>query len=476
MLSTLLGIPIPTDISIKRVVDDSRQITAGDVLVFDNNAIGKRTANAIVADALTRSPAAIVANVQMDGVIFHPAPWQVLTRWAKQQYPTQPTCLVGVTGTNGKTSVAWFYHLLASVMVKKAASIGTLGVYMNGEKTRDTGYTSPTALVLHDILHTLSTQHITHACMEVSSHALALHRADGAVFKAVGFTNITQDHLDFHHTMEAYAAAKLRLVAELLPDHGTAVVNILRPELWPAAAIAKQRSVNLITVGTHNAELVVQPTELRADGMVVQVKYGTASTTHTLPLVGDFQAENVATTLGLLVGSGFAWGDITNALNHISAVPGRMEIVPKNKPTQPTVVVDYAHTPDALERALKALRPFTKGKLWVVFGCGGDRDATKRPKMGAIAAKLADEIIITDDNPRTENAADIRAQIAAAAPHANVVNGRENAIEQAINHATGNDVVLLAGKGHESGQIIGRETHPFDDRLVARNCLTNPSS
>lgn len=472
-LSTLLAQPTPNDCVVTQVMDDTRHLQPGDVFVFDvrNHPQGED----IVRQALTHKPLAVVSNVELEGVIFHPAPGEVLARWAKAQHPQQPACLVGVTGTNGKTSTAWFYHyLMHAVTGNKAASIGTLGVYVDQEKALETGYTSPTALQLHPLLENLAQQQVHSACLEVASIALTLNRLDAVAFKAVALTNITQDHLDFHGSMEAYAAAKYRLFTELLPADGVAVLPMQRPEAWPLASMMKEREVRVITVGTANAELVVIPQAVRADGMTVQIKYAAIDQTVEVPLVGAFQAENLATTLGLMVASGISLTDILPHIATLPCVPGRMELVPKVAENQPTVLVDYAHTPDALARVLMETKPMVAGKLWVVFGCGGDRDATKRPKMGAAVAQYADVAVVTDDNPRNEDPAPIRAQtIAGMAGHDQVhdVGDRKAAIAYALTEAAPEDVVIIAGKGHESGQTVQGEVHPFDDRLVAQEIL-----
>lgn len=465
-LSTLIGRDLKDDISVQALVDDSRLVSPGDIFVFDARI--HKDVSRFINDAKAKEAAAVVSNVEEEGVIFHPFPGQVLAKWARQQFATQPENLVAVTGTNGKTSVAWFYsRLMQSV---KAASIGTLGVYKGDEKLSETGYTSPTALKLHEILSELAADQVTHACVEASSHALSLNRLDGATFKAAAFTNISQDHLDFHGTMDDYLVAKARLFSEVLPEGGTAVLPIARPESWPMAAMCKERGINIITYGSANAALVVDVIDARADGMALHIKYEDVEFTTQLPLVGAFQAENVAAALGLALATGLKKEDMASTLQNLTCVPGRMEVIDA-APDQPAVVVDYAHTPDALERALSFLKPLTKGKLIVVFGCGGDRDRTKRPQMGEIAARLADKVIVSDDNPRGEDAAVIRQEILAACTNGEDIGDRAAAIEAAISKACADDVILLAGKGHETGQIIKDEVLPFDDRDVARNIL-----
>ena len=458
------------DFEIKSLTDDSRLVKKGDVFVLEAKLAPDP--EAYIAMALEKGAAAVISNHRAEGVIFHASPGAVLAVWARAQSPKQPENLVAVTGTNGKTSVTWFYGQLMQAAGYKTATLGTLGIYVNNIKEQETGYTSPTALKLHPILQEMAEKNITHACLEASSQALDVHRLEKCCFKAAALTNITQDHLDYHGTMEAYAAAKYRLFSELLPEEGTAVLNIQRPESWPLAALCKERGLNLITYGSGNAELMVSPTDLRADGQTVDVKYGEAAFTLDLPLVGTFQAQNVAAAMGLALATGATMEGLEKALPNLANVPGRMEVIPKQNEGQPTVLVDYAHTPDALENALQSVRPLTKGKLWVLVGCGGNRDVGKRPKMGKIASDLADVVVITDDNPRHEEAAKIRQQMLKATTDGQEIGDREEAIRHALTQAGADDVVLIAGKGHESGQIIGEKTLPFDDRDVARKILS----
>lgn len=458
------------DFEIQNVTDDSRLVQQGDVFVFDKE-VTNQDGKQFIQQALEKGARAVISNIQMDGVTYVDHPALCLVKWATHCHPHMPETVVGVTGTNGKTSVVWFYRQMMNALKHKTAALGTLGVYVDDKKIAETGYTSPTSLVMHQHLDDLVKQNVTHAALEVSSHGLALHRVDGVKFKAAAFTNLSPDHRDFHGSMEAYAAAKYRLFSELLPESGTAVIHITHQACWPLAALCKERGMNVISYGSHSAELVVRPTEIQPDGMVVEMLYGEEKYTAKVPLVGAFQTENIAAAIGLAMGSGESFEDIAGTVQYITSVPGRMEIIQKQQENQPTVVVDYAHTPDALENAIKALKPQVQGKLWVVFGCGGDRDTAKRPQMGKIAQDLADVVIVTDDNPRTEDATKVRADIMVACLGATEIGGREKAIEYAIDHAAVEDTILVAGKGHESGQIIGKEIFPFDDREVVRGLL-----
>ena len=457
--------------------DDTRTLQPGDVFVWDQR-IKPGIHERLFAEARAKGAAAIISNVVADGVIYDPLPGAVLAHWACERWPLQPARMLGVTGTSGKTSVAWFGQQLARRTGCNAASIGTLGIVRNDVVEEYTGYTSPTALQVHPLLDRLAREGVDTALMEVSSHALELRRSEGVRWAAAGLTNMTQDHLDFHGTLEEYHAAKARFFSEVLPEDGVAVVNIGRMESWPVASIAKQRGIRVLTVGTSNAELVVAVEDAGARGLSLSLKYEAVPVPVRVPLIGTFQAENLAVALGLLVGTGSGWKDLAAAVEGLKGVPGRMEMVP-GREDQPVVVVDYAHKPDALQRALESLAPAVDrqagGRLRVVFGCGGNRDAGKRPIMGEIAARLADDVIVTDDNPRHETAADIRAQVMAgvrdAGGQALEIGDRREAIAAAIGAAGVHDVVLVAGKGHEDGQIVGDEVLPFDDRMVVREIL-----
>lgn len=490
-LSQLITTPHITslDVDVHSVCADTRKLKAGDVFVYDSRIAGR--GEEFVTEALKKGASAIVVDVAayqslpaalQQQVIPSGAPMAVQAKFMRAKYPNQPKFMAGVTGTNGKTSVAWFARNLMEKIHGKAASIGTLGVYVGEEKQSYAGYTTPAADTLYQTLNDLSAQHIDHCCMEVSSHALALNRVDSITFDVAGFTNLSPDHRDFHGSMEAYFEAKLHLFAELLTPEGTAVINVSRLHDLPAPAAAalmtlpKGRGCKLLTVGAAQAELVVRCVKSHQTGLEVEVKYGTFAKILSVPVVGRFQAENLAVAMGLcLAEKGVTIEALCDHIPHLTSVPGRMDMVVAEQ-GKPTVVIDYAHTPDALEVALKALRPQVKGKLWVVFGCGGNRDKAKRPLMGRIAAKLADKTIITDDNPRFEDPATIRAEIAAAHPSAIVIGNRAEAIAYAFENATAIDTILIAGKGHEEGQIIQDKVLPFSDHEAVLNALKKHAS
>ncbi|MEC8066357.1 MAG: UDP-N-acetylmuramoyl-L-alanyl-D-glutamate--2,6-diaminopimelate ligase [Pseudomonadota bacterium] len=468
--SKLLGKDLDSDFEVQSVKEDSRQVMQGDVFVIDKR-VHPEGCERFVRDALAKGARAVVTNLDLaeENVFYTENPFDISGKYAADKHKRTPKNIVAVTGTNGKTSVAWFYNAILNGAGFKAASIGTLGVYQGKELLRETGYTSPTPLVLHEILDGLADSGVDYCCMEVSSHALSLHRCEQVSFCAGAFTNITPDHRDFHGSMESYFMAKQRLFAECLPEGSAAVINVSQPQLWPVVSIAKQRGLDLLTVGPANAELVVKFLGATARGMDLEIKYDKHILQKSLPLVGTFQAENLATAIALCLKSGVAWQSVVKGLDAVQSVPGRMEVIAyENKPV---VVVDYAHTPDALRTAIEALKPQVKGKLWTVFGCGGDRDKTKRPEMGLIAHQLSDFVVVTDDNPRTENAASIRKDILSACPNAIECGDRGEAIQLAVEKAGVDDVILLAGKGHESGQYIMGEVVPFNDCDYARKIL-----
>lgn len=474
-----LSNPSAIDPSWGTLRDDTRTLQKGETLVWDERIKPELTPQIITAAEANGSRVITNAGVKGQGIIRVESPGRILAAYAAEAWPRQPKTMLGITGTSGKTSVAWFCQALGAACGLKAASLGTLGTVRNNKVEEYSGYTSPTALVLHPLLQKLADGGTTHACMEVSSHALALNRADGVRFAAAGLTNVTQDHFDFHSNYDNYFAAKARLFTELLQPGATAVLPIVRPEAWGLASVAKQRGLRVLGVGTGNAELVVEVLEATGQGLSLNLKYGATPIPVQVPLVGAFQAENLVVAMGLMLAGGTAWEKLAKAVPTLTAPPGRMELTPATK-TSPCVVVDYAHKPDALSRVLMALKPLAEtsgGKLIVVFGCGGNRDAGKRPIMGKIAASMADVVIITDDNPRKEDATTIRKQVEDGARAGKTksfihnIDDRRKAIAAALDAASPKDIVLVAGKGHEEGQIVGEQTLPFDDRLVVKELL-----
>ncbi|MBS7704315.1 UDP-N-acetylmuramoyl-L-alanyl-D-glutamate--2,6-diaminopimelate ligase [Chelatococcus asaccharovorans] len=385
---------------------------------------------------------------------------RVLALAAARFYPRQPETIVAVTGTSGKSSVAEFTRQIFAALGHRAASLGTIGVVAPGGAVYGS-LTTPDPVALHQTLDQLARDGVTHLAMEASSHGLDQHRLDGVRLTAGGFTNLGRDHLDYHPSVAAYLQAKLRLFAELLPGDSTVVVNADAPESKAVADAARARGLRLITVGEAGADLKLAAIDQQGFDQMLTVRHSGGADMVRLPLAGDFQASNALVAAGLAIATGEEPHRVLMALEGVIGVKGRMERVATVKGA--LVIVDYAHKPDALAHVLSALRPYATGKLAVVFGAGGDRDQGKRPIMGRIAAAHADTVIVTDDNPRSEDPAAIRAAILAAAPGANEIGDRRQAIRTAIAGLAAGDVLVIAGKGHETGQIIGTKTLPFSD-------------
>jgi len=388
-------------------------------------------------------------------------PRQALARAAALWFRTQPDTMVAVTGTNGKTSVASFTRQIWEHLHQPAVNLGTTGV--EGALARPLGHTTPEPLTLHRLLADLAGEGITHAAMEASSHGLRQRRVDGVRLKAAGFTNLTRDHMDYHSDAEDYFRAKAGLFARVLPQGGTAVLNTDDPAGLRLAEICAERGQRVIRVGrAEDADLRILGDRFDATGQDLRFAWKGRPEMVRLDLIGGFQSANALVAAGLAIGTGTAPADAFAALPHLRTVRGRMERAAV-RDNGAAIYVDYAHTPDALATALQALRPHVMGRLLVVFGAGGDRDPGKRPMMGQAAAEHADVVWVTDDNPRSEDPAAIRAQIMAAAPEANEVGDRAAAILSAVDALQPGDTLLIAGKGHESGQIVGDDVLPFDD-------------
>jgi UDP-N-acetylmuramoyl-L-alanyl-D-glutamate--2,6-diaminopimelate ligase len=376
-------------------------------------------------------------------------------------FGAQPETMVAVTGTNGKTSVATFTRQIWAALGHEAINIGTTGI--EGAWSAPSSHTTPDAITLQKLLAAAAQGGVTHAAMEASSHGLDQRRLDGVRLVAGGFTNLTQDHLDYHGTMAAYFDAKAQLFTRLLPEDGVAVVNLDGAMGSEVAELALGRGLRVLTVGKgQGADLQIAATRPDATGQEVRYLWQGRAFQTRLALIGAFQAENVAVAAGLAIAAGDAPEAVLAVLPRLTGVRGRMQLAATRR-NGAAVYVDYAHTPDAIETALKALRPHVMGRIIVVFGAGGDRDRTKRPLMGEAARKFADVLYVTDDNPRTEDPATIRAAILAACPEANEVGDRAEAILRGVDAMQPGDALLIAGKGHESGQVIGTDIYPFDD-------------
>ncbi|MBL4749148.1 MAG: UDP-N-acetylmuramoyl-L-alanyl-D-glutamate--2,6-diaminopimelate ligase [Amylibacter sp.] len=387
-------------------------------------------------------------------------PRLALAKVAARFYGAQPATMTAVTGTNGKTSVANFTRQIWISLGLEAVNFGTTGV--EGAYAQGLKHTTPEPITLHRLLRKLKEEGITHAAMEASSHGLEQRRLDGVYLTVAGFTNFSQDHLDYHHTFDEYFAAKAGLFARVLPPEGSAVINTLDPKGAELVKIAESRGQDVITLGGDGADMQILNTRRDATGQDLRFSWRGDVHTIRLSLIGAFQAENVLIAAGMAIAAGALPADVFGVLAALETVPGRMQLA-ATRANGANVFVDFAHTPDALQTALKALRPHVLGRLIVVFGAGGDRDRTKRPLMGKAAIENADVTYVTDDNPRSEEPASIRAEIMAACPKANEIGDRATAILAAVDALQAGDALLIAGKGHETGQIIKDQILPFND-------------
>lgn len=392
-----------------------------------------------------------------------------LSRAARAFHPRQPATVTGVTGTNGKSSTVDFQRQIWAACGHRAASVGTLGAI--GPSGRiDLGFTTPDPIALHATLQSLADEGVTHVAMESSSHALDQSRMDSVDLAAAGFTNLTQDHLDYHGTMDAYREAKLGLFSRLLAPGLPALVNADARETAAFEAAARARGHDLKLVGWRGDYLKIDELWPKPNGQRLDLRHAGRDWMVELPLIGEFQALNAVMAAGFALALGDAPEAVFAAMRALQPVKGRMEHVGATKEGA-HVFVDYAHTPDGLDVLLRAVRPHAPGRIILVFGCGGDRDKAKRPLMGAIGARLADVVIVTDDNPRTEDAASIRAMVLEGAPGATEIGDRGEAIRAGAAMLSPGDALIIAGKGHETGQIIQGVVHPFSDQQEAARAL-----
>jgi UDP-N-acetylmuramoyl-L-alanyl-D-glutamate--2,6-diaminopimelate ligase len=398
-------------------------------------------------------------------------PRRALALMAARFAGRQPKIVCAVTGTSGKTSTTVFARQLWTLLGHRAGSMGTIGVIAPGYE-RGESLTTPDPIELHAILAELARKDVDHVAIEASSHGLDQYRLDGVQLAAAAFTNLSRDHLDYHPTMDAYLNAKLRLFEVLLPCGASAVVNADIEPAARVAEIAQRRKQRLIRFGRNGTEIRLLKQLPGATGQVLELEVLGKRHTVTFPVVGLFQAENLLAALGLVIGSGADPEKTVGMIDRLTGVHGRIEHV-ATTPSGGSIYVDYAHKPAGLEAVLTALRPHAEGRLVVVFGCGGDRDPGKRPQMGEIATRLADCVIVTDDNPRTEDPATIRAAILQGAPGATEIGDRAQAIKQAVAALRHGDLLVIAGKGHETYQIVGKTKHPFDDSAVARAAVAD---
>jgi UDP-N-acetylmuramoyl-L-alanyl-D-glutamate--2,6-diaminopimelate ligase len=460
------------DLEISGVTADSRQVKAG--YLFAALPGSRADGRQFIADAVARGAAAVLApaDAQLDelpagvAVLRDGNARRRLALLAAAFYARQPQMIAAVTGTSGKTSTADFTRQLWTRLGHRAASLGTLGV-VTPDRYIEGALTTPDPVALHKQLAELVDGGIDHLAMEASSHGLDQFRLDGVRVKAAAFTNLSRDHLDYHGTIESYFAAKRRLFSDILADGGLAVLNADAPEFAALAELCRARHLKIISFGRRNGDLRIEHASSRTDGQDLRISAFGQSYEIAFPVPGAFQGSNLLTALGLIIGTGGDANKVMQAAGTLTGVRGRLELVALH-PSGAAIYVDYSHKPEGLEAVLGALRPHTENSLLVVFGCGGDRDKGKRPQMGEIAERLADDVIVTDDNPRSEDPAQIRAEILAGCKYAREIGDRAEAIRAAVAALKAGDILVIAGKGHETYQIIGDKVLPFDDAAVAR--------
>ncbi|MDA5195073.1 UDP-N-acetylmuramoyl-L-alanyl-D-glutamate--2,6-diaminopimelate ligase [Govanella unica] len=461
------------DLEITGLSSDSRAVHPGYLFAA---LAGTATDGArFIADAVNKGAVAVLASpdVDMPGQdVYRLTAVNPRRRFASivaRFYGPQPGTIAAVTGTNGKTSVASFMRQIWQQLGYPAASIGTLGVMADGYEIPG-GLTTPDPVTLHKTLSDLKARGIEHVACEASSHGLAQYRLDGLQIRAAAFTNLTRDHMDYHGTEEDYFFSKARLFGDLLRPGGTAVLNMDDPHAAELESLCWARGHRIIRVGTHDGDLRLLSRVPEDGGQALTIGYEGTVYDIQLPLAGGFQAQNALVAAALAMACGAEPQAAIRALQHLTSVPGRLELAARH-PSGASIYVDYAHTPDALSTVLTALRPHVRGKLALVFGCGGDRDRGKRPLMGDIAAALADRVYVTDDNPRSEDPDSIRAAILAAVPTARDIADRRAAIQAAVSDLEAGDILVVAGKGHEQGQIIGTEVRDFNDLIEVQTAV-----
>ncbi|MEN3165860.1 UDP-N-acetylmuramoyl-L-alanyl-D-glutamate--2,6-diaminopimelate ligase [Gluconobacter sp. OJB] len=463
------------DPDILAVTADSRGVKPGTLFFALRGA--KQDGSTFIVQALSQGAAAVIVDhdaAETSGrvpVIVRPDAKHLLACMAFALAGPQPSCIAAITGTNGKSSTADFLRQLWILQGNRAASLGTLGLVSDTKIPAPPSLTTPDPVSLARTLAALAQNGVDHVALEASSHGLEQHRLDGITLTAAGFSNLTRDHLDYHLTLEAYRTAKLRLFDEVLPEGSVAAVNAdMDSETFAALqAIAARRNLKLRSVGRNGAALRLIEARPTPSGQILRLALHDEELSEiSLSLPGRFQADNV------MLAAAMCWTDdvsdarqVVELLPRLTGVHGRCERAVE-LPNGAAAYVDYAHTPDALDCVLSSLRPHTTGRLVVVFGAGGDRDRGKRPLMGEVAARMADLAIVTDDNPRTEDPMTIRSEIRAACPDALEIADRRSAIAAGLGILKPGDILVVAGKGHEQGQIVGTDILPFDDRLVLR--------
>lgn len=460
------------------ITADSRRVQPG--FVFAALAGSAAHGRDYVRDSVAKGAVAVLSAGDLGfdpGVpeIVVEEPRLALALAASRLYPGQPATIAAVTGTNGKSSTVDFLRQIWAHAGLRAASLGTLGSIgprdLPGGGVIDLGHTTPDPVAIHQTLQVLAEHGVTHAAMEASSHGLHQRRLDGVKLSLAAFSNLTQDHLDYHGTMDAYREAKLMLWDRLQPGQ-PAVINVDAAAAPAFEARARERRLHVITCGWRADSDGLKIVELmpRPNGQSLRLRWRGSETLVDVPLIGEFQALNAVTAAAMALASGTPAEKVFAALETLTPVRGRIEHIGATA-SGAHVFVDYAHTPDGLDVLLRAARPHAPGRIILVFGCGGDRDRAKRPQMGAIGAKFADVVIVTDDNPRSEEPAAIRADVMVGCPDALEIGDRAEAIRHAVSMLQAGDALLIAGKGHETGQIIKGVVHPFSDQDVARASL-----
>ncbi len=471
-----LDVKYNTNIEICGISADSRNIGKGFLFAALNNGIND--GSVYIESAIANGAAVVLCqNIALENkypeVVFIESanPNLDFAKIAAKYYNLQPKHMAAITGTNGKTSIADFVRQVLVLMGEKAASLGTLGLIKNNDLPAAYVNTTPGTITLHKDLQKLAEDGFDYAIMETSSHGICQYRVGGVDFEAAGFTNLSRDHLDYHKTMENYYEAKKLLFTDILRKGGTAILNADIEVFEDLNAACLKTGKKVFSYGHNGKEIKLLEIFPSPKGQTLSVELFGKEREIFIPLAGEFQAMNALCALGLIIA---LTGKIDEACHYISQIKGakgRLEFVGET-PNGAAIFVDYAHTPDALENVILAMRKHCSGKLHVVFGCGGDRDAGKRPQMGKIAAQLADVVYVTDDNPRTENPDLIRQQILDAAPKAYNIGDRKEAICQAISALSEKDVLIVAGKGHETGQYINGKIYPFSDQEVVLDCLS----
>ena len=449
---------------------DHRQVAPGNV--FGAFRGSRFNGEDFIAEAIARGAVAVVARpeAKVSGAAHFSSvePRKLFAELAARFFAPYPDTVVAVTGTNGKTSTVEMTRQLWRMAGHRSASIGTLGVTTADDQVR-TGLTSPDVVTFLSNMAGMRRMGISHVAYEASSHGLDQYRAEGVLVQAAAFTNLSRDHLDYHAGMDEYFSAKMRLFDEVVADDGAAVVWADDAKSGEVIARAKKRGLRLFTVGEQGEDIRLVKRAWTPLGQRLSLEHAGKAATLVLPLIGAYQAANVLVAAGLVLVTGGDWAGTLAGMGRLSPVRGRLEravITPAGAP----IYVDYAHTPDAIEAAIEALRPHVAGRLITILGAGGDRDQGKRPEMGAVAARLSDHVIVTDDNPRGEDPASVRRAVLAGAPGAEEIGDRRAAIAAGVAMARAGDIVLIAGKGHEQGQIIGDRILEFDDVSVAREC------